>query len=363
MKFLTLTVVSVLTVIALSSCSEWTDPKPIDIKYETIEDAENYQSYLESLRAYKASDHALVYAWVNLSDKAPSTQGERLTSLPDSIDVVVVSPVTDLDKQLRADIRKVREDKAMKTICGVDYDELKATHEAICTKNAELRDNIEAEYSAKDLNDPEVLAEYQSKLAACADPLLKDYLMEHLSAALSFIKVHDLDGALFGFDGKSSLLLDDKALEEYTAHKNLFMDIALDWSERNPDKTIVFMGKPQNIENEQLLNKFDMFLIRETLDASSVNTMGYFYQLAVNTSGIPADKLGVMTSYTEPDGGDPSVGFLANGEYHIDAMTIWLGSNNVAAVGVRNVQNDYFTSPTYSYPHVRALIQAANPKY
>lgn len=363
MKFYTLTAISVLSVAALSSCSDWTDPKPIDIKYETIEDAENYQSYLESLREYRASDHTLIYAWVDLSDETPKTQGERLTALPDSIDVLVVSSPTNVAPAVTADLQKVRTEKGMKAIFGVDYDELKASFDDICAFNAEKREKINAEYALKDLSDPIVLNEYEQKMAGLTDPIFKDYIIENLNASLAFIKKHSLDGALFAFDGKQSQLLDGKDLVEYTAIKNLFLDAAMDWSERNPDKMLVFMGNPQNLDNDALLDKFDMFLLRGTLNAASVNDFSYIYQMSLNITGLPADKVGVMTAYASADEADLTTGFFPDGTYLLDGMASWLSVNKVAAVGVKNVQYDYFYSPKYSFPHVRALIQAANPKY
>lgn len=363
MKNLTCFISLALGASILTSCSDWTDPKPIDVKYETIEDAENYQSYLESLRAYRSSEHTQVYAWVDFSDETPKTQGERLTALPDSIDVLVVSSPTDVSPAVVADLQKVRKDKGMKAIFGLDYDELKGDFDNICAVNAEKREKIEGEYALKNMSDPEILAEYQQKMAALADPAFKEYIIENLNASLSFIKKYSLDGALFAFDGKQIPLLDGKDLAEYTANKNLFLDAALDWSERNPDKMLVFMGNPQNLVNDTLFDKFDMFILRGTLNASSVNDFSYIYQMSINATGLPADKVGVMTLYSPAEATDDATGFFPDGSSLLEGMVLWLSGNKVASVGVKNVQADYFFSPEFSFPHVRSLIQAANPKY
>ena len=124
-----------------------------------------------------------------------------------------------------------------------------------------------------------------------------------------------------------------------------------------------FVGKPQNIDNADLIADFNRLFIRQSMNATSVNNFDFIYTSVANVNGVPAEKLGMMTTFISSDENDVKTGYLTNGSYAIDALTTWLTGHKVAAVGVKNVQVDYFTTPSYSYPHVRALIQAANPKY
>ena len=363
MKYLTSVAIFAVCGAALTSCSDWTEPKSIDVKYGTIEEAENYPAYLESLREYRATDHTQIYAWVDLTEDAPKNQSQRVTSLPDSIDVLVMTATTNLDPVVASDLQKVRQEKGMKVLFDIDFDALKAQHTELCALNAVDREKLEAEFAVKDLDDPAVKAEYDQKLAALTDPELKDFLIENITSSLDYVKKTSLDGAIFSFDGKSINYLEGSELAEYTENKNLFLGAASDWFKNNPGMMFDYVGKPQNIDNADLLADFNRLFIRQSMNATSVNNFDFIYTSVANVNGVPAEKLGMMTTFISSDENDVKTGYLTNGSYAIDALTTWLTGHKVAAVGVKNVQVDYFTTPSYSYPHVRALIQAANPKY
>lgn len=363
MKYLTSVAIFTLCGAALTSCSDWTEPKSVEINYGTIEESDNYQTYLESLRQYRTTEHTQIYAWIDLVEEAPKNQSERVTSLPDSIDVLVLTATTDIHPVVASDLQKVRQDKGMKVIFDIDFDALKIKHTDLCAQNAVDRENLEVEYSVKDLNDPEVKAEYDQKLAELTDPELKDYLISNLTSDLNYVKQMSLDGAIFSFDGKSSNYLDGDELEEYIENKNLFLGAAADWFSRNKNMMFDFVGKPQNIDNAELINQFNRLFIREGLNASSVSNFDYIYATVANADGVPSNKLGMMTTFRSSDSNDVTTGVMANGTYSVDGLATWLIGNKMSAVGVRNVQFDYFTTPADSYPHIRALIQAANPKY
>lgn len=363
MKYLFSIAVMALCGAALTSCSEWTEPKAVDVKYGIKEESKDYPAYLEMLNQYRNSNHTKVYGWVNLGRTTPNNQSERLTSIPDSIDVLIVNATDNIDPTVMSDLAKVREEKGMKAIVDVDYEDIKAQYNDLCVMNGIKRDNLTVEYAGKDMNDPKVKAEYEQKLAALEDPEFNSYLDENVAYSLNFIKNLSLDGVMFCFDGKSDLFLDEEELADYEAEKEFFFNKAKEWSNSNSGKIFVFMGKPQNIGDEELKGKFQQFLIRETMTAKSIGNYDLIYANVVATSGVPSDKIGVMTTFVSPDGNDVETGVLSNGDYMIEALTRWLSSHKVAAVGVKNVQFDYFTSSTNSYPYVRALIQAANTKY
>ena len=54
---------------AVSSC-DWTDPEPVDVKYDQITEADPdaYQQYLANLRAYRNNGHKKVFSFTSSSE-------------------------------------------------------------------------------------------------------------------------------------------------------------------------------------------------------------------------------------------------------------------------------------------------------
>ncbi len=356
--FMTLTVTA--AALSFTACDDWTEPEHIDINYSTIEDAPNYQEYLASLRAYRAKPHKLVYAWVSLSENGPLNQSERVTSLPDSIDVLVLSTPNEIHPQVLADVARVRSEKGMQVIYQLDFDAIRAAHTAVCEDMAKQRSDLELAYSLRDdAANEAVKAELAEKLAELADPSFEDFTLEHLSTGLKYAADKNLDGVMFAFDGKATTHLTGAELKDYRAQQLIFLGAARDWHKRNPSLRYDFLGLPQNIEDKDLLGEFNMIFVRQGLDATNANLFTYYLTLA-SVDGVPADRLGMMSTYTSADPNDNTTGYFSNGGYALDGFASWLINAEVACVGIKNVQNDYF-NPEFVYPHVRSVIQAANP--
>ncbi len=343
-----------------TACDDWTEPEHVDINYSTVEGAENYPAYLQSLRDYRSTDHTKVYAWVNLTAEGPKNQSERLTSLPDSIDVLVLSTPGEIHPIVLDDMKKVRELKGMEVMYQIDFDAIKAEHTALCEDLSKQRSDLELEYAAReDADDEAVQAELAEKLKALADPVFEDYLLENLTTSLSYAKSKNLDGVIFAFDGKASNHLESAELAAYKAQQLVFLGAARDWHKRNPELKYDFLGKPQNISDKDILNEFNMIFVRDGLNATN-SSLFTTYPTGDQVEGVPADRLGMMASYASADENDATTGIFSDGSSALTGFANWVMGVDVACVGMQNVQNDYF-NPTFAYPHVRAVIQAANP--
>ncbi len=351
---------------AFTACDDWTEPEHVDINYTNVEGAENYPAYAAALRAYRNTDHTKVYAWVNINENGPVDQSQRLTSLPDSIDVIVLSTPSKIHPTVLSDMKKVREVKGMKVIYQIDFDDTKAAYAALCENLAKERSDLELEYDAlinaaeTDEEKAALAAELEGKLKSLANPVFEDYILENLTSSLNYVKSNGLDGVLFAFDGKASNHLNDAELAEYTAQQLVFLGAARDWHKRNPQLMYDFLGKPQNVMDKEMLNEFNMLFLRQGLDATNNNLYTYYLTLA-SVDGVPAERLGMMTTYISNDPEDTQTGVFTDGSLAVTGFTNWLVSADVACVGVQNVQNDFFNR-TFPYPHIRALIQAANPQ-
>ena len=347
----------------ISSCSDWTDPKPVDVTFGTIEESENYPSYLESLREYRTSPHTRIYAWINLSEEIPVNQSERVTSLPDSIDVLVLSSITALHPTVAGDLQKVRDDKGMKVIFEVDYDAIKLQHSELCAQNAVERQMLIYEYENRpDADNAAVKSELEEKLTAFEDPLLSEYVVSSISEKLNYAEKMNLDGVIFAFDGKTPNYLSDEERAEYMEQKALFFGAVKDWRILNPQKIFAYLGKPENLTDEELISDFQFFFIRRGLDASSVSSFTLLKTIVEGANIIPSEKIAMMTTFASPDANDVTTGIFSDGSYALDGLTNWITGNDLGAVGIKNVQFDYFSS-SFSYPHVRKLIQSVNPNF
>ncbi len=359
-KNLFMTLAAAATSLGFTACDDWTEPEHIDINYSTVEQAPGYQEYLEALRAYRTKPHKQVYGWVKLTDKGPLNQSERITSIPDSIDVLVLSTPNEIHPTVLADVERVRADKAMKVMYQVDFDAISAAHAAACEQMGKERSDLELEYSLRpDAESEAVKAELAAKLAELADPAFEDFALEQLSVGLKYAANKKLDGVMFAFDGKATNHMEPAELRAYRARQLVFLGTARDWHKRNPELMYDFVGLPQNVEDKALLGEFNMIFVRQGLDATNANLFGYYLALA-SVDGVPAERLGMMSTYTSPDPEDSDTGIFTDGSYALDGFATWLRSADVACVGIQNVQNDYF-NPDFVYPHVRAVIQAANP--
>ena len=329
--------------VTMTACDDWTEPESVDLNYGTIDkiDPATYAKYLENLRAYRATNHKKVYAWFeNVAEFG--SQGHRLSAVPDSVDVLVLTNPGEISPAVKAEIDQVRKDKGMELSYCIDYAAIKAEWTALCEDLAAKR--------LKYLEENGADAEIPAELIA---PEFIDYVAKAWTTQLSYFKSGNFNSIMAAFDGKATNHLNAQELAEYMEQVNLFLGILADWHKRNPDVVIDFMGKPQYIAGHPLLNDFRMI---------------FLFSMALSKAGnaVPASKLGIVTYGRSLDPDEASVGYFvtldANGNkvLAVEALGAWGAANEVGAVGVMNTQNEYFFT-NGSYSTVRNLIQGVNP--
>lgn len=322
---------------SMTSCDDWTDPEPIELKYSTAEGSEDYPAYLEALRTYRKTEHKKVYAWVTLTEKDPVSQSERLTALPDSIDVVVISAPSEMHPTVLADMDKIREEKGMDIIYQIDFDEYKADYSSLCET---------------------LLAEADE--GATADlPDINDYMLERLTTSLGYVGNNAFDGVIFAFNGKESNHLTAPELADYRSQMLMFLGAASAWHSRNPECIYDYLGNPQYINDTDIIDEFGLLFVRGSLEAANADMYGY-YLIMAQSSGIPSDRIAMMTTCPSPDANDVNTGYFTDGTLSLNGFAKWVKGTQVAGVGIQNVQTDYF-NPAAPYIHVRNVIQAINP--
>ncbi|MDE5799475.1 MAG: hypothetical protein K2H74_00455 [Paramuribaculum sp.] len=317
---------------SFTACDDWTEPKSVDIIYNTPEQADPvaYAKYLESLRQYRDSDHKLAYLWFdNPSATADyNTRAQRVDALPDSVDFVVLTNPTDISSATLAEMEKAREERGIKFTYVIDFDALKLAYlanQALATE--------EEPYSVDFL----------------------DFLTDSTATALSYAK--NFDGIMIGYNGKLTNHLTPAELTEYKNNENTFIGILNDWHSRNPEMQIDFCGKPQNVANKDLVNDCHVIFLSDSKTANS--TYGFaMAKAAASVDGVPTDRFGMITTFTDP--ADEKVGYMADGQLAVTALADWANGEDVKAAGFTNIVHDYYSLPN-PYPVIRGALQLLNP--
>lgn len=102
-----------------------TDIEPIDqqIIKPDQQDPAQYAAYLAALKAYKASEHYVVYASLANAPAVPGSEKAFLRSLPDSLDIVALENAGNLTEYDIEDIPQAQA-KGTKILYTVDYNTL-----------------------------------------------------------------------------------------------------------------------------------------------------------------------------------------------------------------------------------------------
>ena len=108
-----------------------TDIEPIDqqIIKPDQQDPAQYAAYLAALKAYKASEHYVVYASLANAPAVPGSEKAFLRSLPDSLDIVALENAGNLTEYDIEDIPQAQA-KGTKILYTVDYNTLAESTDA-----------------------------------------------------------------------------------------------------------------------------------------------------------------------------------------------------------------------------------------
>lgn len=327
------------TVLMGAACSDWTEVESVGVNNPNIaeQNPELYAQYLENLRAYKNSDHRVVYAWFDNSVKTPFSRAHHLTELPDSIDVVALMHPSNLAEYELKEMEIIRKDKGTKIITTIDFDAIKLEYDLmVADKLAE---------------DPTYIPE-----------LFLDVLKNRVRGLFLDVDQYGYDGISIGFKGKGTLHLTGQELEEYTNNGNLFIGMMKDWHERRKEKMIVFEGKPQNLLDKSILTDCKLIILPSE-DATNKDLFTYNVEMA-KAAGVPTDRFAVSISTTSLDETDTKTGYLTDKSRALTSAAQWSvsahSSFTVSGLGIYNVSNDYFnTSLVYKY--TRDAITTLNP--
>ena len=106
----------------LASCSDWTETEALDstVKKPWEQDPALWAEYTATLRAYKQSEHFIVYARMHNSPEKATGEQDFMRCLPDSLDIVTLTNADNFSK-FDAEDMSVMHEKGTKVLYQIDY--------------------------------------------------------------------------------------------------------------------------------------------------------------------------------------------------------------------------------------------------
>lgn len=321
---------AVLMAAVLPGLTACTDVESITLNEEdAVTSDTRYAQYLSNLTAYKQAEHKVVYGWFDNSEKSPSSLGQHITSVPDSVDVVVMTTPELADFE-RADLQTVR-GKGTRVACAVSFDDIKAVYDALASD--------ESTAPAEDF-DTYLMAEVENVLAQTAP----------------------YDGLVVEFTGQDPDYMREPDRSAYVATQSAFLNRMAAWKSENASKMLAFRGKPQNLADKSLLQSCEHIILDSEGAASTAAQLTLLAKSALE-EGVPSDRFVMAVSTVSLDASDTETGYWGSTRA-LGEVAYWAtvddGGFVRAGIAVDGLQNDYYaTNGLYTY--VKEAINIMNP--
>lgn len=310
----------------LTACN-WTEPESVDLRYDTIKDADpdTYAKYLSGLRSYRENGHKKVYAWFD-NKSSFTSQADHVSAVPDSIDVLVLTRPGEMTQATLDEIDAKRSETGMQTAYMVDY--------ATIRKAWELQQELGqgGEWS--------------------------DFMTAELKKELAYFDNGGFDRIICSYDGKDMSTGTGADQSAYAADQKLWFDTFNTWRTSHMDKGFDFVGIPAHLSSQDLIKDAGVVFLSETTKATNADELTYIVTRN-SVSGAPVAKFAVMAALPVLDPTQAGVGYWGS-DYASWLTARWARANNVAAVGLLNLSDDYY-HPSFIYPVCRGAIQILNP--
>lgn len=322
----------------LTACD--TDVEAVDINEPGIEEQNPslYADYLANLKAYKASNHKVVFGWFNNSAKLPASQGQTIAAVPDSLDYLVVTVPDSLTGQEMYQIQNLKEQKAISALYEINFATIRNAYDA--GKQAFDEDTTENKGTFPDFN---------------------SYLVNKMQAQLTYCQKYRFDGIVFSFTALTKIYMTEEEKSEEIGYENDFLGIAKDWAQRNTDRLLILSGKPQNVADQTIFALAKYIIIP---CESATNAGGVTYNMSkAAVDGVPAEKLLPMVQLYSLDETDTKTGYWGT-KYAALGAAKWVASDHTgltsAGLAMKDIGNDYYHAD-FVYPTVRQAISIINP--
>lgn len=195
-------------------------------------DPAGYATYLEGVRDFKDTDHLVTMAGVIVPQEAPSVQAEHLTTLPDSLDYVIINNIEDISPEILEEVDMIEQVKRTKTLGLIDLNQIVEKWENIQEQKVEAGEKPGSEKAKR------------------------EYIKTETIKLLDIVEEDNLFGIVFSSIGEKS---------------DAFWTTIENWKMSNEDKIVVFRGVP-GLVPEKLITKC-RYIIISAGTSSSIGTL------------------------------------------------------------------------------------------
>lgn len=350
-------VVAMLAILGSVSCSKWTEPESMPLHSPSLEEMypEEYADYLASIRAYRQTDHQVVWGWFDNSASSSSGQADRLTALPDSLDAVVLMYPELLDSWEVEEMHTIQQDRAVKVLYTIRYSDIVAEYEASLPQEDDTTEDSENE-GAETLDDAD---------ASPAEDGFIAVMDAHLDRVLPLCGEYGFDGITVWYDPVDYTHIEESASQIEAARHTHFLARLNEWIAANPEKMFVMeSSRMQYIMDRSILQASDYIVVHTE---SETNIIGV--SMAVNNllvEGIPSDRFIVLSHMTSSS--DPRLGYIndieGNSVNSTWEIAWWVKEPaegmTKAGLGIYAIKSDYWSSEV-DYYITKKAISILNP--
>ena len=353
-----------------TGCSDWTEVEAEQILDYTNVEPSRPETYFESLRAYKKSDHSVAFGWFSDWVEPSGAITNSLVSVPDSMDIVSLwGGWGGLNEARLADVKYVQEKKGTKVIpctftsfVGQNFTPEEFGGNAYDDESIKRREEF---WGWKDGDDAAIEASIRKYARAMIDTVAK-YNYDGID--LDYEPHFGYEGPLASFPDRMHILLDE--LGKYMGPKS-----------SNPEKLLIVDGEPYSLNAES--GAYLSYFVIQAYSGTQGSTMYWsqnFENLDIRLNKLITkfgESLGeeyitrrtIMCENLEPaleslQGGYKFYdrdGLLMEGVPSMVGMAMWepLNGFRKGGFGAYRFSNEAVNKPAYKW--MRKAIQAQNP--
>lgn len=348
-KILKTIALSAAVILTAAACSKWTEQKPLEFNYLTIEDKnpELYEAYMQSIRDYHATEHQVLIARFDNKAGVPSGRADHITCLPDSVDYVVLNNYKELNDVMYNETKEIRQKKAIPTLLLLDY--------ALLNKEyAEYLESLPEEAPVEGVeNTPQEVDPESARNA---------WFTEKAAAFVDVVKKYEMDGIMLSYTGKVVLSLkDDEKAAAKAFQESFFAPLTSYVAETG--KLFFYEGDPNTLLVDKSMLDAAKYIIVPAEDVTTVVGFNFAVRMAMGT-GIPSDRFVIgVTAFDVTD--DTATDGLFSGDISaIEGAAMWAVAPadiyGKAGVCVNHAQFDYYDMQNV-YGGINAAIDMMNP--
>lgn len=312
-----------------TACDKWTELDSLKYYPPTVEEMNptEYESYLESIRAFKATEHKVMILTMEGTADYPVTQAQLPMAMPDSADYICIKNPSELHEVVATEIKEVKEKKGTRVVSYVDNT---------------ITDEAWKVYSNGKVDAGEPTPTIEER---------KEFYRNNAAEQLAACDKYGFDGVMISYTGNNST-------EESKASQEAFMEAVKDWNVSHSEHLMFIRGNFNNVTDYELRAKSKYFII--VMNGAS-GSASYKSQLRNLLRTVDEKDRNIFEIMVPEAPGEEQIG---DSPYQA-AETIL--SDDVAnyepyktlGLCVSNAADDYFTSGM-SFANIRPAINLLN---